>query len=163
VLDLAGQTVNPFQAEDARALVFLFLATDCPISNRYAPEIKRLQARFAARGVAFRLVYPNPDTTAEEVKAHLKDYGYSLGALRDPQHALVKFAGATVTPEAAVFAPDGRLLYRGRIDDRFPALGTERAAPTQRDLEQALMAVLKGQPVAQRLTRAVGCYIAELR
>jgi hypothetical protein len=40
--------------------VLVFVRTDCPISNRYAPELRRLQDRFAPRGMAFWLVYPDP-------------------------------------------------------------------------------------------------------
>jgi hypothetical protein len=165
VFDLSDGLVNPFgpfQSNEVKALVFLFVSTDCPISNRYAPQVKRLHERFGPRGVGFRLVYPNPSTSAAAARRHLEEYGYGFGGLRDPQHALVRRAGATVTPEAAVFGPDGRLLYRGRIDDRFPALGTERGAPTQHDLENALSAILEGRPVTNRLTRATGCYIADL-
>jgi len=161
LLDLSDHWVQPFPATDAKALVFLFVSTDCPISNRYAPQIKRLHEHFAARGVRFQLVYPNASTSAAAAHRHLQEYGYSFGALRDPQHVLVKRAGATVTPEAAVFSPEGRLLYRGRIDDRFPKLGTERAAATQADLENALNAILEGRLVAPRFTQPVGCYIAD--
>ena len=68
-----------------------------------------------------------------------------MEALRDPAHALVKFTEATITPEAAVVA-DGRVVYRGRIDDRYVDLGVERPSPTQRDLADALTAVLAGKP-----------------
>ena len=151
----------PFSSSTAQASVFLFLATDCPICNRYAPEIKRLHDRFTARGVRFWRVYPDPDTTAGEIGKHTRDFDYRFPALRDPQHALVKYAGATVTPEAAIFDGGGRLIYRGRIDDRFPELGVERSAPTRRDLEAALVAALDGTLSTNRLTTAVGCYIAE--
>jgi hypothetical protein len=36
--DLDGHPVNPFSS-DAQATVLLFVQTDCPISNRYAPTI----------------------------------------------------------------------------------------------------------------------------
>jgi hypothetical protein len=81
-------------------------------------------------------------------------------ALRDPDHALVKAAGATITPEAAVFA-GGRFVYRGRIDDRYVDLGVERPAATKRDLAEALAAVIAGRPVTPPTTQAVGCFIAD--
>ena len=40
--------------------VLIFVSTDCPVSNRYAPEITRLLEEFSPRGVRFQLVYPNP-------------------------------------------------------------------------------------------------------
>ena len=38
--------------------MLVFLASDCPISNRYLPELKRLDAEFAKQNVAFWLIYP---------------------------------------------------------------------------------------------------------
>ena len=114
--------------------VLIFVSTDCPISNRYAPEIKRLHDEFTPRGVRFRLVYPNPLDSDADISKHLEEYGYPHIAQRDRDHTLVKMAGATITPEAAVFDARERLVYRGRIDDRFVELGRERPAATQSDL-----------------------------
>ena len=79
---------------------------------------------FSPRGVRFRLVYPNPLDSDEAIDNHLREYGYPSIAARDRDHALVKAAGATITPEAAVFDSRGRLVYLGRIDDRFVELWT---------------------------------------
>ena len=67
----------------------------------------------------------------------------------------------TVTPEVAVMK-DGRMLYRGRIDDRYIEFGKDRPQPTVRDLERSLEAILAGKPVPVAETRAVGCILAEL-
>ncbi len=161
VLDLQGRPVDPFQATAAaKAVVFLFTATDCPISNRYAPEVQRVYEKFASKGVQFYLVYPNPADTPELIRAHASSFGYPAAAWRDPKQALVKRAKATVTPEAAVFVRD-ELVYHGRIDDRFVDLGVERPAPTVHDLDDALTAVLAGAPIPHPVTQSVGCYIAD--
>ena len=60
VLDLEGRAVDPLDAPGATAVVLIFTRTDCPISNRYAPEVRRLYERFHDRGVRFWLVYPDP-------------------------------------------------------------------------------------------------------
>jgi len=161
VLDLDNRAVDPFKAAaGAKAIVFLFTATDCPISNRYAPEVQRVYHAFASKGVRFFLVYPNPADTPDAIRAHAKSFGYAAEALRDPKQTLVKLANATVTPEAAVFSGE-RLVYHGRIDDRFVDLGLERPAPTAHDLADALTAVIAGVPVAHPVTQAVGCFIAD--
>jgi hypothetical protein len=162
VFDLKNRPVNPFQPAGLKATVLIFVRTDCPVSNRYAPEIQRLYDKYASQGISFWLVYPEPDTSAAEITQHSKEYRLSLPALRDVRHSLVRKAGVRVTPEAAVFSPDGRELYRGRIDDRFVDFGKERPAPTQRDLDAALRSVLDHAPMASRETLAVGCYISDL-
>jgi len=160
--DLEGREVDPLADDRTPVTVFLFTRADCPISNRYAPEVRRLHERLAPRGVRFWLVYPDPAATAEAIRAHLAEYGYPMGALRDPRHILVRATGARVTPEAAVFARGRGLVYHGRIDDRFPGFGQARAEPSSRDLEQAVEAALDGREVATPVTQAVGCYLADL-
>jgi hypothetical protein len=160
--DLRGQLVDPLQTSpDTKATVVLFVSVDCPVSNRYAPEVIRLHDRFAAQGIAFWVVYPNPAESAATITRHLEDFRYPARALRDPSHAFVKAAGISMTPEAAVYDRERRLIYRGRIDDRYVNIGLERPAPTKRDLEEVLTAVVSGAPVTPRMTQAVGCYVAD--
>jgi hypothetical protein len=166
LMDLNGSEVDPLKAIGAKVIVFLFTRTDCPISNRYAPEVKRLARRFASKEVKLWLVYVDPEETVEAIRNHIKEYEYRLDALRDARHALVKMTKARVTPEAAVFVAGekgARLVYRGRIDDRFVDFGKMRRAPTTRDLESALEAVIEGKPVALKTTTAVGCFIPDLQ
>jgi len=148
-------------ARQPRATAYIFTTTDCPIANRYAPEIQRLDRVFAARGVDFRLVYVNPRETAAAIAAHAQKYGYQMDVVHDADHALVRRFGITVTPEAAVVGNDGRDLYRGRIDNRYVNIGVERPAATQHDLSDALDAIAQGRPVPVANTRAVGCIVAD--
>jgi hypothetical protein len=160
--DLDDQLVDPFKAPaGTKGVAFLFVSVECPISNRYAPEVRRLYEEFTAQGIAFSLVYPNPVEPIAAIRRHIKDYGYPMRALRDPRHELVKIAGATITPEAAVFDARGRLLYRGRIDDRYVSLGLERPVATRHDLKEALTDIVAGKPPRQAATQAVGCFIAD--
>ena len=160
-LDLAGRPVDPLQATNAKAIVLLFVSSSCPISNRYAPEFRRLHERFAARGVKFWRVYADADDTATVIQEHQREFNLPGDALRDPQHALVNLAGARVTPEAALFLPGGARVYRGRIDDWYTDFGKSRPEPTRRDLQEALEAVLAGNSVSNATTTAIGCHIGK--
>ncbi|HEX4347183.1 MAG TPA: redoxin family protein [Vicinamibacterales bacterium] len=161
--DVDNRVVDPFApAAGRKAVVLVFVTIDCPISNRYAPIVRQLNDTFAAKGVQFWLVYPNPFDTPDGIRKHLKDYSYKNDALLDPDHALAKLAKASVTPEAAIFDPQGRELYHGRIDDRYVNLALERPAATRHDLEDALNAVVAGKPVVPAPTHdAVGCFISD--
>jgi hypothetical protein len=162
VLDLDGRLVDPLApAPGVRATVFVFITTDCPIANRYAPEIQRLTAIFASQGVRFWLVYANPHEPLASIRNHLRQFQYAIPALRDPDHALVRFTKVTVSPEAAVVDQGGVLLYHGRIDDRWVNIGRDRPSPTRGDLAEALRAILDGKPVAQSATPAVGCILSD--
>ncbi len=157
---VSGQ--DPF-AKPARARVLLFVRTDCPITNRYAPELARIGREFAGRNVEFWLVYPDPSETAAAIERHQAEYHLPGTPLRDPQHVLVKRAEATISPQAAVFDRAGKLVYSGRIDDRYVAFGKARAEARTHDLEAAISATLEGKPVAEARTHSVGCYLEDVK
>jgi hypothetical protein len=158
VTDVRGVTHSVPNAK-SKATVLFFVAHDCPISNSYAPEINRICAEYSPHNVAFYMVYPEPGLAADKVRQHAREFGYRCPALLDPAHTLVKRTGVTVTPEVAVLSSTGKLLYRGRIDDRHIDFGKKRVQPTRRDLRLALDAIISGKPVPNRLTKAIGCFI----
>ncbi|MEY4094575.1 MAG: hypothetical protein RLZZ53_1774 [Acidobacteriota bacterium] len=140
--------------------VYIFATTDCPISNRYAPEVQRLAATFGAQA-RFVLVYPVPGDSDQRIADHKKKFAYTIESVRDVDQKLVRATGVTVTPEVAVMNGSA-VLYRGRIDDRYVEFGRERARPTTHDLADALTSAIAGKPIAIRETRAVGCIISDL-
>lgn len=161
-VDLAGRERDPFHAP-ARARVFVFVRTDCPISNRYAPELRRIFNQFKNQSVEFWIVYPDPSETSAGIERHMADFAFPGNPLRDPGHELVKRAHAATAPEAAVFDSDGKLAYHGRIDDLWVDAGVARPMARTHDLEDAIAAVLDGQPVKAPVTRAVGCALADVK
>lgn len=160
VLALMG--ADPFQpAPGTKATVLIFVSSTCPVSNRYAPDLRKLHDDYARQGVAFWLVYPDPADTAKDIQEHIAEFTLPGTPLPDTKHVFVKRAGATITPEAAVYNSRGQLTYRGRIDDRYSAVGIERAAATRHDLADAIAATLAGKTIKNNRTQAVGCYIAD--
>jgi thiol-disulfide isomerase/thioredoxin len=164
--DLRGDAVVRLAPASARAVVLFFVATDCPISNRYAPEIQRLEKEFSGRGVVFWLVYPNATETRDGVTRHQANFGLASSTLVRPTELLLSLARATVTPESAVLTGDAvrgkeglRAVYLGRIDNRYLDIGRERPAATRHDLEDAIEAALDKKPVRAADGPAVGCGI----
>jgi hypothetical protein len=154
-----GQPVDPFANLQSRAVVLIFLSTDCPIANRYAPVLRRLFESYQAKEVAFWLVYGDATETPEKIRRHLEEYQHLIPALRDPEHRLVNFCEVQRTPEAVVFSPGRQRQYRGRIDNRFTDYGKSRETASQHDLRDAIDAVLAGREVATPVTAAIGCPI----
>jgi hypothetical protein len=154
-----GAVLRPLEPAGIANVLF-FVATDCPVSNSYAPEIQRICGAFASRGVGCQLIYEDPGVTGAAVAKHLADFRYQgIAAAIDRDGSLAARVRATITPEAVVVDRRGEVRYRGRIDNFYAALGRPRQAVTSRDLQDALTAVAGGQPVAHAETEAVGCYI----
>lgn len=175
VEDLSGRAVDPIDDATTPITVMLFIDSDCPVSNRYAPELKSLHDRYRTRGVSFWLVYPDPGISVQTIRTHMQDFGYTMRALRDPEHALVRRANALVTPEAGIFLSDGTLVYHGRIDNRYVDLTRRRPKATENDVADVLDALLAGKSAQASWTPApgrsletmsqpgVGCYIQDFK
>ena len=124
-----------------RGLVLVFVSVDCPIANRFLPEIESLGARSAPEGLPVVYVYASPFESDAQVLAQRRAHRY----------------GATVTPEAVLLRPDGSCAYRGRVNDQYTAPGQGRPAPTRHDLAEAMREFLDRGIPGQRLVPAVGC------
>lgn len=164
--DLDGRRVRLMPQADGQAVVLVFVASDCPISNRYLPQLVRLRKSLAGQGVAFWFVYPNLTESIAGIRAHQAGYGASGEVLRDDDRALARLTGAKVTPEASVLVRRGeelRVMYTGRIDDRYLSIGSERPQATRHELEAAIEAVLAGRPVSAPGGPPVGCGIVGTR
>lgn len=153
----AGQVVEPFGKRGQKAVLLFFLTPECPVGNVYAPEMTRIIQHYQKLGVNCFAVYAQEP--AADVARHLREFRLPLPGLLDPRLRLAKLTGATVTPEVCLLTAEGKVLYRGRIDDRVVKPGTVRIQPRVRDLRLALDAVLAGKPVAEPVTKAIGCYI----
>jgi hypothetical protein len=163
LLDLDDNSVDLHRVCKGRIHVVVFIRSDCPVSNRMAPDVRELYQRFQPQGVDFHLVYVDPQQTPAAIRAHLREFEYPCPALRDTEHTLAAQTNAEVTPEAVVFDSDWKIAYRGRINDLFEDFGKMRDKPSKNDLRDAIAATLAGQPIAEPVTKAVGCYIRDLK
>jgi hypothetical protein len=160
--DLNGEPIGRLSQQNNGLVVLFFLASDCPISNRYSPVIMQMQRGFQPQHVDFWWVYPNASDTAEVVREHRRQFSIAGNVALDPDHSLVHLAHARATPEAAVFTVhDGQMheVYHGRVDNRYLAFGKERPQPTQHDLQDAISATLAGRTVTPAVTPPTGCAI----
>lgn len=152
-----GRAVPLKEAMGARGLVLVFVAVDCPIANRFLPEIESLGARFGPDGLPVVYVYASPFESDAQVLGHRREYDLRLAAYRDPGFRIARRYGASVTPEAVVIRPDGSMAYRGRVNDQYTAPGQGRPAPTRHDLAEVAAEFLSGGLAEQRSAPAVGC------
>ena len=165
--DVDGASIKPF-ASGPHASVAFFVATDCPVSNAYAPEIQRVCREYNSRGVGCSLIYEDIEgansgvSMPQQVRGHLNEYKYSgIPAAIDGARTAATAGKATITPTAVVVDRAGAIRYRGRIDNLYAALGKTRQQVTSHDLRDALDAVLAGRPVPHPETESIGCFITD--
>jgi peroxiredoxin len=155
--DLEGIARRPLEPADKAASVLVFYWQDCPICNSYAPELNRIAASHT--NFAFYIVQVDPQLTTALAREHAQAFNLHLPVLLDPQHRLVNQVHATTTPEAVVMGKNGRILYRGRIDNGYPRLGKKRVVVTEHDLIDSLDAITAGKLSKAVETTPVGCLI----
>ncbi|MBX9686301.1 MAG: hypothetical protein K2X27_06335, partial [Candidatus Obscuribacterales bacterium] len=65
---------------------------------------------------------------------------------------------AKITPQAFVWK-NGRLVYSGRIDDRYAAIGQRRSVIVCHDLKSLLSDLDSGKNLVFKETQAIGCFL----
>jgi peroxiredoxin len=157
--DAAGKEWSSDALKGHKALVVVFLGTECPINNAYAPRLAELHRDYAGKGVQMVAINANGHDTPRRIAEHAKKHAIPFPVLRDEGGRAADLFGAVRTPEAFVLDAAGVLRYRGRIDDQF-GIGYKRPAPTRRDLAAALDELLADKTVSQPVTPVSGCLIA---
>lgn len=142
-------------ALEKKLVAAVFLAADCPISQKYVRTLNRLVEGFPQ--VTFVGVFTRWDDAAA-LRQFQSEFQPRFPLWRDAEGRLVRRLDARVTPEV-FFLQENKLLYRGAVDNWFVALGQYRPVPTEHYLEDAVRAVLAGREVAMVRTEAVGCGI----
>ncbi len=143
--------------KDSKAVVLMFIGTQCPVSNSYNDRMNDLYKDYSERGVTFLAVNSNKQESIEEIKNHAATHGFKFTILKDWKNVIADKLGATVTPEIFVLNSGREILYHGRIDN---ASRVDRV--TSRDLRSALDEILSSKPVTVSSTKAFGCTIKKV-
>jgi thiol-disulfide isomerase/thioredoxin len=147
----------------APVTVFVFLSETCPICQSYTLPLKELYKKYHVKQVSFIGVFPNQEITQEEIADFKKKYAIPFKLMADTGRLMVMKFNATITPEVFVETTEQQLIYTGRIDNSFYAVGKRRKLVTTHELEDALFQYASGTPVTVSKTEAVGCIIPTLK
>jgi peroxiredoxin len=146
------------EARGRVATVLVCLSIDCPISTEYMPTINKLVAEYGKQGVKFVGINPNGGQSLSQMAEYAAAQKIGFPFVKDAGGKVSRSLGYSVTPEVRVFDAERKLVYRGRIDDRYRRGGASDPNVT-RDLARALDEMLAGEPVSVARTKAVGCPI----
>ncbi len=140
--------------KDAKAIVVMFIATRCPISNAYNERMVQLVSDYEDKGVVFVGINSNKQEDIDEIAEHAAENMFDFDVLKDWNNVIADKWNAKVTPEIFVLNTNFELLYHGRIDNSR----REDEVETQ-ELRRALDEILAGKEVSVRETKAFGCTI----
>jgi peroxiredoxin len=146
--------------ENFRAIAVIFMCNHCPYVQLYLNRMKELQADFQHRNVTLIGINANdanqyPDDSFENMKIFAANNQLNFPYIRDVAQDVAESFGASKTPEVFLLDQDGRLRYKGLIDDN----ADDPAAVGVSYLRGAIDQLLKNEPVEPSSTEAIGCSI----
>lgn len=142
-----------------KASVFVFLATDCPLSQNYSLTLNNLNGQFKNDSISFYGVIPGNNVLKKDVDEFINTYKINFLMLLDSNLILTNYFKATKTPEIFVVNAAGNILYKGAIDNWASSLGVHRKTISQHYLLDALSNIKQNAAVNLKETKAVGCFI----
>jgi peroxiredoxin len=156
--DYTGKEHKLSGYKDKAAIVIIFVATRCPVSNAYNERMAQLATEYSAKNVVFLGINSNKEEDAQEVRQHAKENGLNFPILKDPNNVIADAFGATVTPEVFLLNNELKVAYHGRIDD------SQRPAHVKKqDLRKGLDEFLAAKAVTDSETKAFGCSIKRVK
>ena len=162
-----GRPCSLANFRDKKALLVVFLCAHCPYVEHVRPELARIAADYAERGVGIVGITSNdvaqyPDDAPAPTARMAEDAGLSFPILYDETQEVAHAYSAACTPDFFLFDAERKLVYRGQIDDSRPSRGADRPGRGTldgKDIRAALDAVLSGQPVRADQRPSIGCNI----
>ncbi len=140
--------------------VNFFLIDECRISQNMSAEINHVHETFASDAIQFECYFPNSSSTVEKIEGFLSDYQIDIPYTTDYDKKKTMHYGASIAPEVVVYDEKKKeVLYKGRIDNSFDAVGTRRRVITSRDLRETLQAIIEQKEITTKETQAIGCFL----
>jgi len=159
LIDLSGVTHNLDQNDGRRVRAFVFLSTECPVSNGYLKTLNELHAKFSGKQVDLFGIVADSSVTRTQATKHFTEFKTTFPILFDASGLLLQALKPSHVPEAFVLDRASQLVYRGAIDNAWEAIGRRRPKAESQFLADAITAALDGKEVAVAETKPVGCLI----
>lgn len=161
--NIDGKMVSLLDYKDAKGFIITFTCNTCPYAVMYEDRIIDLDKKYASKGYPVIAIMPNniavkPGDNLKAMRKRAKDKGFTFPYLIDAKQDVYPKFGATKTPHVFILNKTKKGLvveYIGAIDDNY----YDASSVSTKYVEKAVDALLKGEEVTQKETRAIGCSI----
>lgn len=149
--------------KDAKGFIVTFTCNTCPFAVLYEDRIQALNEKYGSQGYPVIAIMPNntdvkPGDNMQAMKKRAQEKGFTFPYLIDKGQKVYPKFGATKTPHIYVLEKTKKgnvVKYIGAIDDNHE----DASAVKIKFVENAVDALLKGEEVMQKETKAIGCSI----
>jgi thiol-disulfide isomerase/thioredoxin len=140
--------------------VIIFMAVDCPITQKYMTTIKEVARQYQSQQVSVVGYFPAGLSRKQEKEFRMEyQVPEIIKFVDDKNHAVTRKYSATITPEVVLIDKNQQVIYQGAIDNWFFELGRYRPEITAHYLTDAIEASVNGHQPSVRKTEAIGCFI----
>jgi peroxiredoxin len=156
-----GKTYSLRDVSGEKGTVIVFICNHCPyviaVIDRLVDDARILMKE----GIGFAAICANdatayPEDSFEKMKVFARAHDFSFPYLHDPTQDVARKYGAVCTPDFFGFGADGKLKYRGRLDEGRTAPPPQGA---RRELVEAMRNIARDNKVAAAQTPSIGCSI----
>ncbi|WP_066758303.1 thioredoxin family protein [Crocinitomix algicola] len=163
LMNIDDEMVSLADFPEAKGYIVTFTCNHCPYAIAYEDRIIALDKKYKELGYPVIAINPNNPEIAEDdsfdkMKVRAQEKGFTFPYLFDEGQKIYPQYGATKTPHMFVLEKTeegNRVAYIGTIDDNYE----DESAVTERYVEDAVDALLKGEQPAVTETKAIGCSI----
>ncbi|MBK9995260.1 MAG: hypothetical protein IPP01_15070 [Saprospiraceae bacterium] len=150
------------QVKSDKFIVYLFLLEDCKICQSYVKTLNQLQEKYECDSIVFRSFFSSPSSSMEGILKFKEKYHLEIPTFFDSLQLTAKNFGIHVMPECLVYnIAKQQIMYQGRIDNWFAAIGKRRAKPTEFNLLDALESIRQGKEISLKRTNPIGCLLTD--
>lgn len=156
---VSGKTVSSTDFQ-GQPLLVMFICRHCPYVKHVQNELAKIGRDYGEKigivAISSNEISAYPEDAPESLKEQAQELGFTFPYLYDESQEVAKAFTAACTPDLFLFDSEGKLVYRGQLDDSRPSLDIP---VTGKDLRSALDALLSGQPVNPDQKPSIGCGI----
>ncbi|EJL70855.1 thioredoxin family protein [Chryseobacterium populi] len=158
-----GKMVSLSDYKSAKGFIVIFTCNHCPYAKKYEDRIIELDKKYKDQGYPVIAINPNdpaaqPEDGYKQMIDRAKQKGFTFPYLVDDGQKIYPQYGATKTPHVFVLQKENGkniVKYIGAIDNNYenPNDVSEYYA------QDAVNALIKGEPIKMTKTVAIGCTV----
>lgn len=158
-----GKTITLEKAKTNEGLLVMFSCNTCPYVIKSEARTKEMMAYATEKKIGMVIINSNEakrsdEDSDKEMAKYAKKMGYKVPYVIDEKSAVADAFGATRTPEVFLFDGNGKLMYKGAMEDN-PSNPTESK---NMFLKDAIDKMVVGQAPDPNSTKSIGCTIKRM-
>ncbi len=158
-----GKTITLDKAKTTNGLLVMFSCNTCPYVIKSEARTKEMMEYAKSKNIGMVIINSNEAKRGDEdsdkaMAKYAKKMGYKVPYVIDEKSAVADAFGATRTPEVFLFDGNGKLMYKGAMEDT-PTTPNESK---ELYLKAAIDKMMVGQVPDPASTKSIGCTIKRM-